>query len=176
VVAIVGALTVWVVTSDDGATTGRSTTEQQLPASEAPRAGTAAPAFDLRTLRRHHVSVESLRGRPVVVNFWASYCHPCRQEFPLLKSALQEHRRDRLAVVGVVHDDIPSDARAFVKDEHATWPMGVDEDGTVSRAYGVRAIPQTFFVDRDGTIRARVFGEMSARDLQRNLRKIIPPT
>lgn len=177
VVALVGGLTFWVV-ADDGnpASTTTVDTAAPLPAENVPRPGRAAPSFDLRTLRGGRVNLEGLRGRPVVVNFWASYCNPCRREFPLLQSALREHRRNRLAVVGVVHDDIPSDARAFVADEHATWPMGVDAEGVVARAYGVRAIPVTFFVDREGTIKARVFGEMSERELRRDLGKITPPT
>ncbi len=175
---IVAALTAWAVTGgDDESTSGVDVTDAQpLPARDVPRAGTPAPDFELRTLNGDRVTLAALRGRPIVVNFWASYCHPCRQEFPLLRSALSEHRGDRLAIVGIDYRDIASDARAFAEQERAKWPMGFDEDGAVAHAYGVRAIPQTFFVDRRGTIRARVFGEMSARDLQRDLRKIIPPT
>lgn len=179
VIAVVGALTFWVVADNEDDRATRSTTvgtQAPLPASDVPRSGQPAPAIELHTLRGGRVSLAVLRGRPVVVNFWASYCNPCRREFPMLQSALREHRDDRLAVIGVVHDDIASDARAFVADRRATWPMGVDAEGDVARAYGVRAIPVTFFVDREGTIRARVFGEMSARGLRHDLRKIIPPT
>jgi cytochrome c biogenesis protein CcmG/thiol:disulfide interchange protein DsbE len=178
VVAAVGALTFWVVGDNDGTTSGGVAPHRSdpLPARDAPRAGSPAPDFDLRRLDGGRVSLSGFRGRPVIVNFWASYCRPCRQEFPLLQSTLDAHRDDRLAIVGIDSQDIEGDARAFVKEQRATWPMGFDADNVVSRAYGVRALPQTFFVDREGTIRARIFGEMRAADVQRELKKIIPPT
>lgn len=166
------------VASNDGSDTA-TVTDTNVPSTAsagAPEVGAPAPDFELRTLDGARVSLGQLRGRPVIVNFWASYCHPCRQEFPLLKQVLADHRDDDLAVVGIVHQDIASDARAFVEDQRAQWPMGNDAEGTVARAYGVRPIPQTFFIDRDGVVRARIFGEMSARDLQDDLRTIIPPT
>jgi thiol-disulfide isomerase/thioredoxin len=107
------------------------------------------------------------------VNFWASWCNPCRQEFPLLENALRQHRADGLAVIGVTFQDIPYDSRDFVKKRSATWPQGVDNDGTVARAFGVRAIPQTFFVRADGTIAARVFGITSEAALADPLAKLL---
>jgi cytochrome c biogenesis protein CcmG/thiol:disulfide interchange protein DsbE len=107
------------------------------------------------------------------VNFWASWCNPCRQEFPLLKEALREHRARRLAVIGVTYQDIPSDSRAFVKRRDAGWPQGVDDGGAVAKAFGVRAIPQSFFVRADGTIAARVFGFTSESALARPLAELV---
>jgi cytochrome c biogenesis protein CcmG/thiol:disulfide interchange protein DsbE len=121
--------------------------------------GSPAPDFQLPALDgRGDVRLADHRGRPVIVNFWASWCNPCREEFPLLKQALRDHRAERLAVIGVTYQDIASDSRAFVKQQRATWPQGVDDGGAVADAYGVRAIPVSFFVRADGTIAARVFG------------------
>jgi cytochrome c biogenesis protein CcmG/thiol:disulfide interchange protein DsbE len=136
--------------------------------------GAAAPGFELRTLDGGTIRSADLRGRPVVVNFWASWCNPCRREFPLLAQALTEHERDELAVVGVTYRDIESDSRDFVEETRASWPQGVDEDGAVAKAFGVRAIPQTFFLDADGTIAARIFGFSSKDALDEPLREILP--
>jgi cytochrome c biogenesis protein CcmG/thiol:disulfide interchange protein DsbE len=132
-----------------------------------------APDFTLPTLEEETVRLADLSGRPVVVNFWASWCNPCRQEFPLLAEALVEHEDDDLAVVGITFKDIESDSRAFAREVGATWPLAVDDNGGVAAAYGVRAIPQTFFVDRGGIIRARVFGFSSEEALEEPLRTIL---
>jgi len=131
--------------------------------------GDPAPDFRATGLDGAPVRLSELRGRPVVINFWASWCHPCRQEFPVLR----EIHDDGTSVIGVVFDDIASDARAFADEMDATWQMALDEDGTIARAYGVRGIPQTFFVASDGTIADRLYRFTSeeallerARDLE----------
>lgn len=136
--------------------------------------GSPAPEFRLPALDgRGDVSLAAFRGRPVIVNFWASWCHPCRQEFPLLKQALRDHHAQRLAVIGVTFQDIAADSRSFVKRRGATWPQGVDDDGAVASAFGVRAIPLSFFIRPDGTIAARVFGVTSESALADPLAKLL---
>ena len=108
-------------------------------------------------------------GRPTVITFWASWCAPCRKEFPLLVRAQADD--PGLDVLGVVYKDIPADARTFVSEQGATWPNVVDR-GEVARAYGVRAIPQTFFIDRNGIIQGRVYGFTSAGELEEQLDRI----
>jgi cytochrome c biogenesis protein CcmG, thiol:disulfide interchange protein DsbE len=136
--------------------------------------GSPAPDFQLPALDGgDDVRLSELRGRPVIVNFWASWCNPCRQEFPLLKQALRDHSVSRLAVVGVTYQDIPSDSRDFVKKQSSTWPQGVDDGGAVAKAFGVRAIPQSFFVRADGTIVARIFGFTSEAALADPLEKLL---
>ena len=157
--------------SDGDETTVDST--QDPPSWDTPMAGQSAPDFELTTLDGGTVRLSALRGRPVVVNFWASWCHPCRTEFPLLADALEEHADADLAVVGVTYKDIESDSRDFVDETDANWPQGVDEDGEVARAYGVRAIPQTYFIGRDGRITGRVFGFTSEDALEEPLAEII---
>lgn len=131
-----------------------------------------APSFRLPGLEGGCVDLRALRGQPVVLNFWASWCNPCRREFPLLRDALEARAEDDLAVVGIVYRDISSDARAFADEFGATWALALDEDSEAARAYGVRAIPQTFFVRRDGTVARRVFGLTTARGLGRHLDEI----
>jgi cytochrome c biogenesis protein CcmG/thiol:disulfide interchange protein DsbE len=136
--------------------------------------GASAPDFQLPALDgRGDVRLADFRGRPVIVNFWASWCNPCRQEFPLLKDAIRDRRAERLAVIGVTYQDIASDSRAFVKQRRATWPQGVDDSGTVADAFGVRAIPQSFFIRADGTIAARIFGFTSEDALAHPLNELL---
>jgi cytochrome c biogenesis protein CcmG, thiol:disulfide interchange protein DsbE len=136
--------------------------------------GSPAPDFQLPALDGHgNERLADYRGWPVIVNFWASWCNPCRKEFALLKQALRDHRAQHLAVIGVTYQDIRSDSRTFVKQKQATWPQGVDDGGAVASAYGVRAIPQSFFVRADGTIAARVFGFTSESALAGPLAQLL---
>ncbi len=136
--------------------------------------GDEAPDFTLPALGRDTVALSEFRGRPTVVNFWASWCNPCREEFPLLAAALDEYERERLAVVGVTYQDIESDSRMFVEEMDAVWPQAVDDGGAVALSYGVRAIPLTFFIAPDGQIADRVIGFSSKEALDASLAKILP--
>lgn len=179
-VILAGVLTVGIVAGvlvavlGDGSESGSTTRPAAVSGAGGGDIGSPAPDFRLPALNgRGDVSLADYRGRPVIVNFWASWCNPCRKEFPLLKQALRDHRGRRLAVIGVTFQDIPSDSRSFVKQRDATWPQGVDDGGAVASAFGVRAIPQSFFVRPDGTIAARVFGVTSESALADPLAKLL---
>lgn len=179
VVGILGALVVGGVAAallaigsdadNDTGPTGRA------PSGGVADAGDRAPDFRLQTLDGETIQLSDLRGSPVVVNFWASWCNPCREEFPLLARALDEHRKEGLRVVGVTFRDIESDSSDFVDEMDATWPQGVDDGGAVARAFGVRTVPVSFFVDADGVIAARLFGFSSPTALSESLSTILPP-
>lgn len=142
-------------------------------AAPAPLIGSAAPDFALADLDGNPVRLADLRGRPVIVNFWASYCASCVEEFPLLKTALAQHRADGLAVVGIVFQDRSEAARDFMSRMQATWPAAMDTTGEVAKAYGIFAPPESFFIDRDGRIAGRQIGELSRADLARQLETIL---
>jgi cytochrome c biogenesis protein CcmG/thiol:disulfide interchange protein DsbE len=133
--------------------------------------GDEAPDFELNTLDGETIRLSDLRGTPVVLNFWASWCTPCRAEFPLLRNA---HRSadGEFAVVGVDTGDIRGDGRQFARDQRADWPNGFDVDGAVARSYGVIGLPQTFFIRADGTIAARVPAELSEDTIREQLATI----
>lgn len=135
--------------------------------------GMTAPDFSLTTLDGEPISLAELRGRPVIVNFWASWCLPCQEEFPLLAEAYQRHAEHGLAIVGIVYQDTSSAAADFMEREGASWPAAADPDGRAAQAYGILAPPETFLVDRDGRIVARALGQFSAAWLEENVAAIM---
>ena len=137
--------------------------------------GAPAPALRLEGLDGRPVDLAALRGRPVVVNFWATWCEPCVREFPLLAEAAAAHRGDRLAVVGVLTNDRPAAARAFVRRHGATWPVGVDAGGATAAAWGAVGLPHTWFVRADGTLASHQLGELTQATLDRQLALVVPP-
>ena len=139
------------------------------------RIGDLAPAFTLIDLNGRPVSLHDLRGRPVIVNFWASWCGPCVEEMPLLKRASAEHASDGLAVVGIVFQDRAEAARAFASRIGANWPVAIDPGDAVAKAYGVDAPPASFFISRSGIVAGRQIGQLSAADLERQLASILEP-
>ena len=126
--------------------------------------GKVAPTFSTRDLNGAPVRLVSYRGKTVVLNFWASWCVPCRKEFPLLGSI---DKRDDVVVLGVVYNDSVDNARAFMRDHGGTWP-GLRDDGAIAKAYRVGpGIPATIVIDGEGRVRLRHLGELrSAKDLR----------
>lgn len=135
--------------------------------------GSAAPDFALADLDGNPVRLADLRGRPVIVNFWASWCGPCVEEFPLLREAAARHADDGLVVVGVIYRDRSEAARAFMERNGGTWIAAMDPDERVAEAYGILAPPETYFIGRDGTIVARQLGQFSASSLDEKVAAII---
>lgn len=119
------------------------------------------------TLDGSAFDLASLRGRPVLVNFWGPSCVPCRDEFPLFVAKLAEHAEDGLTVVGVLMGDPPAPARDFIARYGATWPTVDDPAGEIRTAYRVAARPQTYFIDRDGILRSIQIGEVTEADFER---------
>lgn len=138
------------------------------------KVGQPVPNIVGTTLDGAPFDLSTLRGRPVVVNFWGPSCVPCRDEFPLFKQALSMHAADGIAVVGVLFQDPPDPARDFVAEFGATWPTVLDPDKTAAGAYRVVARPQTYFVDRDGILRSIQIGEVTEADLERQYAAIAP--
>ena len=119
--------------------------------------GERAPDFSLPTLDGVEARLSDYRGHAVVVTFFASWCYPCEQEVPLLEAA-SRRAGDALQVLAVSYEDRPADSAAFLEELGVTFPAFVDPDRSVASTYGVRTIPQTFFIDADGVVRDRVFG------------------
>ena len=137
------------------------------------RVGGPAPDFALVDLDGEPVRLADLRGQPVIVNFWASWCGPCVEEFPMLREAAAAHAKDRLVVIGVVHEDRSEAARDFMARFDATWPAVMDPGGSVASSYGIHGLPETFFIGTDGVIRGRQIGGLTSATLDEKLAAII---
>jgi cytochrome c biogenesis protein CcmG/thiol:disulfide interchange protein DsbE len=134
--------------------------------------GEPAPLFRVKDLDDNNVDLVAYRGRPLILAFGASWCHPCRQEYPLLVQAAAQHEGD-VAIVSVMHDDLAPDSRNFMHEFHAGWPAIEDESNAISSAYGVVGIPQTFFITPAGVVQARVYGITSHAALDAPLRRLL---
>ena len=144
---------------------------------DAPRLvkGQVVPGVTGTTLDGAAFDLMSLRGKPVILNFWGPSCVPCRDEFPLLLDKLRQHASDGLSVVGVLTYDSAPEARAFVAQYAATWPTVEDPSGAIRNAYRVAARPQSYFIDRDGILRSIQVGELSDEEFERQYALIAGP-
>jgi peroxiredoxin len=98
------------------------------------------------------ISLAEYRGRPVVVNFWGSWCDPCKREAPVLEETWQRYRSRGLVVLGVDFHDLKGAARRFARENEMSYPLAYDGPGNTISKYGVEAAPETFFVDRRGRL------------------------
>ena len=129
-----------------------------------PVVGNPAPDFTLPDLSGRPVSLGDFRGRPVLLNFWATWCGPCREEMPRIQ-AFHEQYRDRVAVVGVDVGESAEQVEAYVRAGGYTWLFLLDEQAATAEKYAVYGLPTTFFLDRDGIIRAKRIGVMSEEQI-----------
>jgi cytochrome c biogenesis protein CcmG, thiol:disulfide interchange protein DsbE len=121
-----------------------------------PLLGRPAAPFALAAYDGAPMELASLRGRVVVLNFWASWCHPaCYEEAPVLERGWRAYRERGVVVLGVDIQDKDEAGRKFVRDFGLTFPNGPDPAGKVSVDYGVYGVPETFFIDRQGSIRVK---------------------
>lgn len=131
-----------------------------LSSSPSPREGFLAPGFTLDTLQGEKSALSDLRGQIVVVNFWATWCLPCRAETPALQQSYQQYKERGVVVLGVnlTNQDSVSEVTKFVQEFKLTYPILMDRDGSISSLYQIKGLPTTFFINRQGVIRTVVVG------------------
>ena len=168
VIVVIGTVTVVVATDSDDQSSGSGA--HTVPAANSARVGALAPDFAIPGIDGGTVRLSDFRGKPVVLNFWASWCNPCRKEFPLFRSTLASNG-GTYQMVGVDTGDLHGDAQRFAEQQHASWPIAFDT-GSVARGYGVDPLPQTFFITSDGIIVSHVIRGLNKAELTRELAKI----
>ena len=136
--------------------------------------GQPVPHISGTALDGSTVDLASLRGHPVVINFWASWCVPCQQEMPLLAQKAVEHQASGLEILGVLSDDTVARGQAFEQQYGATWPSVFDGDGAIKRDYRVVGRPQSYFVDADGILQSIQIGYLTDADFELKFAKIAP--
>jgi len=124
-----------------------------LAAHAAVDAGVRAPDFTLRGADGRNVRLEELRGQVVLVNFWATWCGPCREEMPRLNALYDKYRKSGVVLLGVNIDDDPATALATARKLGVSFPVLLDTDKRVSRLYDLATMPSTVVIDRDGKVR-----------------------
>ncbi|MGH2593871.1 MAG: TlpA family protein disulfide reductase [Anaerolineae bacterium] len=147
VVAVVGGGWTWLSRAPDG-----------LDNVASPVAGRAAPDFTLQSAVGQSIALADLRGQVVVLNFWATWCPPCRAEMPALQEVYDARRADGLMVLAVDQNESSDLVKPFRDEFSLTFPLLLDPGYVVSHAYRIGLLPSTFFIDRGGVIRDVVFG------------------
>ena len=144
-----------------------------------PLVGHPAPDFSLVMLHsvstKSALSLSNFKGKPVVLNFWATWCQPCKEELPLLENAwkqMQAQKKD-IVFLGIDFQESSSDATSFLLLHSISYPAGLDTNGSIASKYGVTSLPQTIFIDRNGTVISREPQELTAQELSKNLQLII---
>jgi peroxiredoxin len=134
-----------------------------------------APDFTLEDPSGTPVSLRDFRGKIVFVNFWATWCVPCRAEMPAMEHLYQEFRGQGLVLVAVNFKDGAEQVSAFGKELHLTFPLALDGKGAVASAYGVRGLPSTYLIDRDGHLIGQVIGgrEWDSEDAKAYVRRLL---
>jgi len=152
VVFLFGGVWIWL-----SAVPASATTSGQTPS---PRQGFAAPDFTLELMQGGEVTLYDLRGQVVILNLWASWCPPCRTEMPAMQRVYEANRQRGLEILAVnaTYQDSLAEAQEFVDQHELSFPMPLDRRGMVSRLYQLRAMPTTFFIDRQGVIDQVVIG------------------
>jgi len=130
----------------------------------------AAPTFSLPVLGQsgQKISLSDYAGRPLIVNFFASWCEPCQKETPLL-ATFYRSEHGKVAIVGLDENDVLGSATSFTHKEGVSYPVGFDPGVTAASAYGVAGLPQTFFLDARHRIVDRIFGAVTRADINRGI-------
>ena len=139
----------------------------------APAVGHPAPDFTVTTLAGEQFTLSELRGAPVVLNFWATWCPPCRAELPELQAAAERYDGE-IVIAGINQAEAPDQVREFAEAMGLGFVIPLDVDAQVSRKYGARSLPTTFFIDREGIIRQIQIGPVTEATLAQLLRSIYP--
>jgi cytochrome c biogenesis protein CcmG/thiol:disulfide interchange protein DsbE len=141
--------------------------DPQEDAQQSHLVGKAAPSFDLPNLAGGRVKLADIAGKSAIVNFWNSWCTPCRNEEPALQRFYDAHKSDPdFTMIGIVRQDETGDVRAYVKDHDVEWTVALDPGSVAALGFGTRGQPETYAISPSGMIVAAKYSEMSSRELE----------
>jgi len=126
--------------------------------SKPPQVSGTAPDFQTTMPKGEAVSLKDYRGKNVLLTFWATWCEPCKKEMPEIEAAYEAQKGEGLVILAVNFGEKAAEAQAFAEKMGLTFPILLDRKINIAEQYGVVSLPVTFFIDRNGTIRERVFG------------------
>ena len=139
--------------------------------SSTPSVGAPAIAFDLKSVDGNSVGLGSFHGKPLMINFFASWCDPCREEMPLINELAGKADKGSYAVLGIAVEDTRAAIMQYAQEAKLVFPIALDLNSTVKRAYRIFGPPATFFIDSQGTIRDIVIGPITLERAREGLRK-----
>ena len=155
-----------------GACTG-SSTEPGPSALQGISTGNQARDFALKSLDGSKVTLSEFQGDVALINFWASWCSPCRAEIPDFEGAYQAHKDEGFVILGLNEQEAPQVIGPFIEELGMTYPVLLDEQGQVMREYRVLGLPTSLLVDRNGVIQVRHTGTLAAAQLESHLTKLL---
>ncbi|MFZ6018588.1 MAG: TlpA family protein disulfide reductase [Chloroflexota bacterium] len=135
-----------------------------------PQSGQKFPDFSLESLDGEKITFSELVGKPIVVNFWATWCDPCKEEMPLFEAIYREN--SGIVMLGVNYNEPANIIRRFVEERGITFPVLLDADGKIAERFQVFGFPTTYFIDRDGILRSTHVGQLDEQILSSYLEKI----
>jgi cytochrome c biogenesis protein CcmG/thiol:disulfide interchange protein DsbE len=141
-----------------------------------PLVGHAAPDFSAAVWNGtpgQTVHLADLKGKPVVLNFWASWCAPCKLEMPALQAGYEKYRASGVVFVGLAFNDTQANGQPFLTQYKITYPAGPDKDGQTSIAYGVTGVPETVFIGRDGRVVSKIPGGLDDKQLDAGIQQLL---
>jgi cytochrome c biogenesis protein CcmG/thiol:disulfide interchange protein DsbE len=141
---------------------------------DSPLPGRAAPEFELAQLEAaDSISLSSLRGSVVVVNFWASWCIPCRDEHPVLLDATRKYEPQGVKFIGIAYNDKPEDSKRWLNELGKAYPSLLDPGARTAIDYGVTGVPETFILDKQGVVAFKKFGPITVAEISQKLDSLL---
>ncbi|MBU7592800.1 thiol-disulfide oxidoreductase ResA [Metabacillus halosaccharovorans] len=133
-----------------------------------------APNFVLPTLDGGTIKLSDLRGKAVLINFWGSWCEPCKREMPAIQDAYDQYKNQNFEVVTVNIREAQLTASSFINSNNLSLPVAMDKNGQVYDAYDVYSLPASFFLNPDGTVSKIYVGEMTRENLDKWVNEVLP--
>ena len=150
-----------------------NTGNELFPSKAASEKKESAPSFTLKLLDGKDFNFADYKGKPVLINFFASWCLPCREEMPVLEKIVQQYGSKGVVFLGIAIDDTEEKMKDFVAKYGVTFPVGLDKTATIQKSFGIYGIPTTYFIDKQGVINYSHSGSVTEELLQHELDKLL---